>query len=43
MISKMVLPPESFIANITNIRSFVRVSPFVYEEVIAFCEMSARK
>lgn len=35
----MVLSPERFLANVARVRSFVRVSPLVNQQVVAFGEL----
>lgn len=43
MIAEMILPPESFAANITIERTFVCMSSFVNQQVVGFCEFAMAK
>lgn len=40
MISEMILSSKSFPANVTRIRPLIRVSPLVYQQIIALGELS---
>ena len=40
VVSEMVLSPEAFVADLAGEGSFVRVSPFVDEQVVALCEVA---
>ena len=37
----MVLSPESFATHVTRVRSFVRVSALVDQQVVGLCKMTA--
>lgn len=40
MIPQMILPSKRFPANVTGIRSLIRVGPLVYQQIIALGELS---
>ena len=41
VVSEMVLSPEALVADVTRIRSLVRVSPLVDEEIVGLGEVSS--
>lgn len=40
MVSEVVLSSESLAANITRVRSFICMRPFVDEQIVRLCELS---
>ena len=40
MISKVILSSESLSTHITGVRSFIRVGPFVYKQVVGLCKLA---
>lgn len=43
MIPQMILSPERFTANITGIRPFIGMRPFVDQQIVRFRKLSAAK
>lgn len=43
VVSQMVLSPERLVANVTRVRTFVRVSALVYEQVVRLGEVPVTK
>ena len=40
MVPKVILSAESLSTHITGVRSFIRVGPFVYKQVVGLCKLT---